>query len=813
MENQNKIALCIIVKADNREAELLDRCLGGVTKDNITSYHKNINLKKTDGLAKYFDKVFITITGQNKKCEEVAKKYGAEISHREWDFNFSNARNFNFSQVPEDYEYIAWTDSDDIWENPGAIREIIDKACVDKADSIALKYKYDFDEYGNCTVKHLRVRFVKNDGSTKWINEIHEDFQENRKIYTFLNKDIKVIHLTDSKRIAMATARNIYIAEMAVKNNPSDPHSYWNLANTYLLSRRYKDAMSIYLKFIEISNSDEERFISWHRLASTYSATGDPARAIACELEAFALRPWYPDAYFSLGELFYDIGKMKHAVEMINMGLKKEIPEEEAIVWNPLDYTYNPHALLAKVYLAQNKPRESIKELKKCLKLRPKDRRLKDTIEKIQPEIKKFDIAEEIYKKAGKLQGKEEIIELLNEVPEDMTYYPPIVSLRNQYIIKENTTGKDVAIMCSFTEGEWNADVANTTGVGGSEEAVIQLSKRWVKKGYNVVVYCNTPQSQEYEIDGVKWKPFLAWNYRDKWDVTILWRHPRLLDFDINSDKIYLDVHDVLPKEEFNTVRIKKATKIMFKSQCQRDYYPHIPDDKVAVIPHGLDIDDFDEQRFLERDPYRILNTSSPDRGLKTCMKIIKKVHEKLPDNLKPKLKFVQYYGFNVWDADFSNNTRMAEWKNEAIDMMNELKKEGIMTEESGVKIAQDEISGEYLKAGLLLYPSTFFEIGFISGFKAMLGGCIPLTTDIFAQGEFMKGIKIHSEVTTDDWMRDIESGVDYGVENIDEVVDKLVDYLTNVEKYEPMRKEIINYAKTFTWEKTSEEWISLFQK
>ena len=305
----------------------------------------------------------------------------------------------------------------------------------------------------------------------------------------------------------------------------------------------------------------------------------------------------------------------------------------------------------------------------------------------------------------------------------------------------------------------------------------------------------------------------MAWNYRDRWDVTILWRHPRLLDFDINSDKIYLDVHDVLPKEEFNTVRIKKATKIMFKSQCQRDYYPHIPDDKVAVIPHGLDVDDFDEQRFLERDPYRILNTSSPDRGLKTCMKIIKKVHERLPDNLKSKLKFVQYYGFNVWDADFSNNTRMAEWKNEAIDMMNELKKEGIMTEESGVKIAQDEISGEYLKAGLLLYPSTFFEIGFISGFKAMLGGCIPLTTDIFAQGEFMKGIKIHSEVTSDDWMKDIESGGDYGVENTDEVVDKLVDYLTNVEKYEPMRKEIINYAKTFTWEKTSEEWISLFQK
>ena len=493
--------------------------------------------------------------------------------------------------------------------------------------------------------------------------------------------------------------------------------------------------------------------------------------------------------------------------------MHKKLPETQAIVWNPLDYKYNPHALLTKVYLELNQPRKAIKELKKCYKLRPKDERIKDLMKMLQPEIKKFDIADGIYKKAQKAKTKEEVKEILNTVPEDMKYYPPIISLRNRHFVKEESSGKDISIMCTYTEHEWDPNIANTIGVGGSEEAVIQLSKRFAKAGYNVTVFANTVKSQEYEFDGVKWKPYMAWNFRDKYDITVLWRHPKMLDFDINSPKIYLDMHDIVQKAEFTPARIKKITGVIFKSKAQRDHYPSVPEDKALVIPHGLDVEEFDNQRNIERNPYRILNTSSPDRGLKTCMKIIKKVYDKLPEELKPKLKFAQYYGFNVWDAEFKNNKQLQEWKEEAIRMMDELKSIGIMEEDSGIKIPQNRVTTEYLKSGLLLYPSTFFEIGFISGFKAMLAGCIPLTTDIFAQGEFMKGIKIHSDINGENWLKSIDDGDDYGVENIDEVVDKVIDYLLNTNKYELMRQELIDYARNFDWNVTSQKWVELFQK
>lgn len=811
--NENiKIALCLIVKPDDREAELLDRCLGGVNKTNIMPHHKYINLKKTGGLANHFDGIFITITGKNQKCEEVAKKYGAHISYYDWDYSFAKARNFNFSQVGQEYGYIMWVDSDDTVEKPELIRPVIQKADDEKVDAIALKYKYDFDEYGNCIVEHLKIRIVKNDGCTTWMGELHEDFQDNRGLNTLLNKDINIIHLTDSKRVAFATARNIHVAELAVRTSPKDPHTYWNLANTYLIAGRHKEAIPIYLQFLDISDSDEERFISWHRLASIYAKLGDSARGIGCSLEALSLRPWYPDPYLQLAELYFEAGKPRHAQEMAEMSLTKKIPEMEAIVWNPLDYKYNPHALLIKIYLMLNKPKDALKSLGKCIKLRPKDKRLRDLVKKLKPEIDKFNVADKIYKKALKAKNKEEIMKLLDEVPEDMKYYPPIVSIKNRYVTKDESSGKDVAIMCSYTEQEWDPSVADTIGVGGSEEAVIQLAKRWEKAGYNVTVFANTIRSQEYVFDNVKWKPYQAWNFRDKYDVTIAWRHPKLLDFDINSPKIYLDIHDVVRQSELTPTRMKKVTAVIFKSESQKNYYPSVPPEKAVVIPHGLDVEEF-ESHNIERNPYRILNTSSPDRGLKTCIKIVKKVYEKLPENLKYKLRFAQYYGFDVWDGDFKNNKNMQEWKEDVFKMMDELKKAGIMEEDSGVRISQRRVTQEYLKSGLLLYPSNFFEIGFISGFKAMLAGCIPVTTDVFAQGEFMKGIKIHSDANYENWAKDVESGVDYGVENVDEFVDKIVEYFLNVEQYEEMRKEIINHARQYTWNKTSQMWIDQFNK
>lgn len=809
----------MIVAPTDREAELLDRCLSG----KVTSYaypaQREIDLTGVESIVGNVDAIFITITGDNKQCEEVAKKYGANISHYSWDKNFANARNFNFSQVPAEYDYILWVDADDVVKGAHLIREVAARAQIEVADLVIMNYNYGFDDEGNCNVRHLKTRLVRNDNGVKWVGEIHEDFAPLRQVTTHLNKEIEIIHLTDPKRVEVAAMRNQVIAEEAAKNNPKDPRVYWNLANTYLWNNKLNEAGKIYLQFLEISKSEEERFMTWCNLSSVYTRLGKNDYATEAALEALNLRPWYPDPYFVLGEICFNSGRFRAAQEYIEDGLKKEPPVLESIVWNPMDYTYNPRLLLGKVYFSINKPRDAIKQFKECLKIRPKSSALKNAIDAAEKELVKFDAVDAIYKKAMKSSNIEDIKKMIQDVPANMKYYPPLVHLRNTYLVKTKSSGKDVVFYCGYTVHQWNPEIAKTTGVGGSEEAVIQLSKRFAKAGYNVTVYANTPGDQEYEFNGVKWVPFMAWNYRDKQDITVIWRHPKALDFQINSGKIYVDVHDVVQPGEFNPARLKAVSKILFKSQTQRKYYPNIPDDKCAVIPHGLDVAEFEEKRpKVKKDLYRILNTSSPDRGLKTCMDIILAVYEKLPDDLKPKLKFSQYYGFDIWDSEFSDNMDMVKWKNEAMEQMHKLMDLGIMTKDSGVRVSQDVVTNKYLESGVILYPSEFFEIGYIGGIKGMLGGCIPFTTDVFAQGEFAKdGYIVHSKTDYTNWVRDIATGVDYGVQEqsqIDQFVDGIVDYFKNPAKYDKIREELIEYARSnFNWDTTSDSWVSLFNQ
>src|ERR1700749_750066 len=101
-KNKMKIALAMIVKGDDSEAVLLERCL--------------------ENMAPYVNGVFITITQKNVKVEAVAKKFKATISSYEWQDDFAAARNFNFAQVPAAFDYIMWSDADDVWRGLEKLR-------------------------------------------------------------------------------------------------------------------------------------------------------------------------------------------------------------------------------------------------------------------------------------------------------------------------------------------------------------------------------------------------------------------------------------------------------------------------------------------------------------------------------------------------------------------------------------------------------------------------------------------------------------------------------------------------------------------
>lgn len=791
MSETPKLALAMIVKPSDDEAVLLRRCLSYV------SY--------------YVDKIFITITGENEAVEEVAESYGAEVSHFAWVNDFAAARNFNFSQVPKKYGYQLWLDTDDVVRGAEKLPELVKYMSENAVDAVVMRYLYDFDAEKLPTVVHLKTRIIKNDGCLTWVRRLHEDFTEHRQITSYFAPAVEILHLTNHERIENATKRNLEISREILKDSPNDPVSHFMVANASVMANQFIDAILYYLEFLRKSGSEEEKYIAWARLAEVYRKRGDFILAIESDWEAMKLRPWYPDAYFGLGQTYYEMGKREHAKLFIINGLQKKPPELQIIAYNPRDYDYNPLMLLARIYTEQGKPVEARGLIEKCREIYPSSKRLRKLSYRLSKTIKQEAAVDRIVKEGEKMKDME-LLKKLDEVPESLRYHPKISFLRNSRFIKTESSGKDIVIFCGYTEEAWTPQTVKEKGIGGSEEAVINLAKRWQKAGWSVEVYNNCGFTAQ-KFEGVIYKPFTSWNYRDKTDILILWRSPKMADYKLNAAKVFVDLHDVIPMGEFTPARLERIDKIFAKSVAQRELFPDVSDEKFAIIGNGLDPVEFEQ--VVERDPYLLLCTSSPDRHLGTSLELFERILEKAPRRIAEKLRFAHYYGWEVWTVVWGDNPKSIEWKRKMIEKCEELRKRGKF--EGGGRINHNEVARKYLQAGILFYPSEFFEIFCMSVSKAQAAGCIPITTDFAAVDEVnQKGIKIKSQKTRLNWSKDVEAD-DYGVDDEKQkkqFVDEVVYILKHPEKWEKKRKEMAEWArKEFDWSRIAFLWLEEFDK
>lgn len=779
MRTQNiKIAAALIVKGSDEEALVLDRCLG------FTSTH--------------VDKMFITITHKpgeerNKKVEEVCNSWDAVISDFEWVNDFSAARNFNFSQVPKEYTHLIWCDADDGIRGLDKLQSVIEEN--PDVDMFSMNYLYDFNEYKQPTVVHIKNQIIKNNGCVEWAGALHEDFKELRQVTRLFVKGIERIHLTDEVRIKESQGRNVVVAEAALDRDRSDPRLWWNYGNSLLGAGRYPESKDALFKFIELSNSDEEKYIAYTRLSNLAEHLNDKNGAITYAQTAIGIKPSYPDAYLALGQIYHNRGMYQKAVDMISQGIVKKPPYYSILVYNPRDYDFHPMMLLAKTFYSMSRPDQALTCLESCHEMQPDNKEVNDMMVFLKKEKKFFDRSLKIIARLQKITDKKKLKAEMDKLPDDLKSHPAICVIRNTHFIKETSSGKDLVIYAGFTEMPWSPSYAKTKGVGGSEEAVLNLAKQWQKLGWNVTVYCNTGNLGEVD-EGVTYRPFWEWNHRDKQDVVIIWRTIKPVDYGINATKILIDLHDVVSEGEFTPERLGKIHKVMVKTNFHRSLFPNIPDEKIAIIPNGMDFELFNQK--VKKDQYLIVNTSSPDRSLDVLPELFKRVKEQVPE---AKCKWA--YGFDLFDKIHSDHSVMMKWSTDTKKAMADA---GI---ENLGRLSQKECAKLYLEGNVLAFPTEFAEIDCITVKKAQACGCLPITTDFGALNESVQhGIKIHSDKTKDNWCK--PNQFHFGLDN-KEAQDQWVEAVVKQLKT-PMddRTEMKEWAKKFSWDKISLQWNNI---
>lgn len=342
---------------------------------------------------------------------------------------------------------------------------------------------------------------------------------------------------------------------------------------------------------------------------------------------------------------------------------------------------------------------------------------------------------------------------------------------------------------------DWNWESSLKEGIGGSETSIVEMSWRLAKRGHEVIVYAPIPKDSPNEWRGTKWFRYekTDWSLKGTW---IIYRVPTAIDnfSSINKrkdQKVWLMEQD-WDYPDLTEKRIKNFDKIVTLCKSHGRYtldrHPSLTKDKLWLTSNGIKLDLIEEieKKEIERDPFRVMYASSPDRGLLYALRVIKKARE-----YEPRINFHAFYGFNNLDKLIKGKPDSPLAKNKA-EVLKLLKQKNVFFHG---RIPQPQLMEEWFKSGVYLYVTNFFETSHISGMEAQATGAVPIFSPIYAQGENIQhGIGV--EGNADD------------PATIANAAAELVR-LVLVQNLQPqIRKEMMDWArKRFNWEILTDQW------
>jgi glycosyltransferase involved in cell wall biosynthesis len=446
------------------------------------------------------------------------------------------------------------------------------------------------------------------------------------------------------------------------------------------------------------------------------------------------------DAYLVKGDLIRALvsyGSAKYCLSQKAMGS----PYASAVFSFDECYGITPSIQVAKCYFHMGKLEDSEREVLESLKVFPDNKELismRDEIEKVKGLINLDN-------------GQAEVDDIVITTP-PQTAYP------------------------------FDEEIYKTKGLGGSETALVQVS-RWLKKltKYNVKVF-NMRDEQLIGESGVEWlsnKHVNEYFSKNRPKLHIAWRH----NVKITKAPTYLWCHDlVTPTVE----SVQNFDKIMCLSEFHKNYVmakQGVKEDKIMLTSNGLDPQKFDFKR-KEKDPNKIVFMSSPDRGLDRAMLICDELIKTHKD-----IKLHVYYGLeNLYKYGLKD---LATKLKEMMDARTYVVYHGF-TEQS--KMYQDVSD-----AVVLCHPANFIETYCITAIEMLVLGIFPVTRRMGALANTLAEAESKEQAIL----------LEHGANNEQEIKEyaENVRYVLDNKLWEKVSLD----PETVSWEKVAKQWINEF--
>lgn len=552
------IALNMIVKD---EFEEVARIIG-----QAIDYFDEINLTVSDKTtANKLNSVSASFNGDQEHLPKVSVKY------REWNDRFDEARTANFAMCTTDYAF--WVDSDDTFDF-STIPELLDITVENDLDVLFLPYNYAQDERGVCVTRQYRERLLKMSSGFIWKGWVHETPiwpTTNYKSHIMDSPEVK--HSLTAEHMESSVNRNHAILEDAYTQTDDPRYAYYYGMSLFSL-QEYEKSMVVLNDYLKRGASTEDIYRALSVISECAYHLKQYNIAMEYAAKCVSLKPAYPMGYYLFAQYEADQGNWNEAIEWVKVALSKPEPRTVS-VWDP---SARERAVLiaAQADFMLGNHNSALAWLRKI----PKNPATLDLIDDFAAEADLETFINILPRIGQYFNGADKLWGALHR---DVQYDPRLQSLRFRAQKPKHWPKDSIVIFCGEGYEEWGPQTLDK-GMGGSEEAVVYLSRELAKLGWSVTVFGEIPHDLPDQKDGVTWLNWKEIDKRDKFNVLIGWRAPQYLE--VMDAKVKLaDIHDIIPE---SIVKDMPNTTYMFKSNYQKDIYKDLPANSSVVIGNGI---------------------------------------------------------------------------------------------------------------------------------------------------------------------------------------------------------------------------------
>ncbi len=609
-------------------------------------------------------------------------------------------------------------------------------------------------------VEYTSNRVIKSVRNIRYIYRIHEVIDtKNNKNVCIPNQFASIEDIQSDYMMKRTESRKRYDLDLLfeeLRDDPEDPRHLYYIAQTYRMLDEYENAFEYFLKRVNHPKSgfDQEVYDSYFEAArlARYELNKPWELCEDLYLKAHSIDPSRPDSMYFIGVHHYFENNHKVAYEYFKKGLEIGYPSEGKISGRPsISFHFLPKFLIELSYMFEDY-QSGYKSCEIFINSNPKDSYTHTAKSYL-----------DIYK----------CLLLMETTP-------------------LNQTIPNKPWFCFMVDGgfnDWTGRNIETTGVGGSETCIIELSNYIQSSGqYNVIVFCRCQNRDVYK--GVIYEPlinyfkFLRENYVE---VCISSRYSEYVPVALKSGvpKVYAMSHDTnftgnvipTPTNFKGVICLSEWHSNLFKYQ-----FPSLQD-KTFIFGYGIDTDKFKPSQKI---PYKFIYSSFANRGLVPLLQMWPYIVEKYPTA-----------SLDIY-CDLENSWMNKYHKNDVESVKKLLSLYGYMNIRNHGWVDKKTLADSWSTAHVWFYPCYFDETFCLTALEAAATKTLAITSKSSAlqNNVGQRGIMIEGDPRTIEWQQTALSNLFFILDN------------KNIQEF--LVEKNYNWAVNLTWKNRTDDFLNL---